>query len=75
MTNRFTKTSQNVQGGIMRSPSDGDLKLPLVCIQLIMEGEVHFFTIYFASNRSFFHHCACQKKQPFNKIQRMGTYL
>ena len=27
MTNRFTKTSQNVQGGIMRSPSDGDLKL------------------------------------------------
>ena len=26
MTNRFTKKSQNVQGGIMRSPSNGDLK-------------------------------------------------
>ena len=27
MTNRFTKTSFFVQGGIMRPPSDGGLKL------------------------------------------------
>ena len=26
MTNRFPKTSRNVQGGIMRPPSDGGLK-------------------------------------------------
>ena len=26
MTNRFTKTSPNVRGGIMRPPSDGGLK-------------------------------------------------
>ena len=33
-TNRFPKTSRNVQGGIMRPPSDGGLKInvPLVLI-------------------------------------------
>ena len=31
--NRFTKTSRNVQGGIMRPPSDGGLKMGF-CVKL-----------------------------------------
>ena len=36
MTNRFTKTSFFVQGGIMRPPSDGGLKTTTTSMHLLI---------------------------------------